>query len=95
MLGKTQIQNMQSIHTSECLMAGYVDLSKEFDNIDHNILLTQLQHFWVTGRVFDWFRTYLTDRKQYVAADAMYLIMKITESGIPKGLNLLPLLTLL
>ena len=61
-----------AIHNSECLLTVYVDLSKAFDTVNQNILLKQLQHFGVRGRVFDWFRTYLTDRKQYVANDGMF-----------------------
>ena len=51
------------IHNSECLMAFYVDMFKVFDTVNHNILLKKLQYAGVRGRVFDWFRTYLTDRK--------------------------------
>ena len=77
--GKSNIENAilefviythDAIHNSECLMA--VDLSKAFDTVSHNILLKKLQHAGVRGRVFDWFRTYLTDRKQYVEVDCKF-----------------------
>ena len=53
-------------------MAVYVELSKAFDTVHHNILLKKLQHFSLRGRVFDWFKTYLNDSKQYVEVGGMF-----------------------
>ena len=33
-----------AINNSECLMAIYLDLSKAFDNVNHNIMFMKLQH---------------------------------------------------
>ena len=56
-----------SIHNSKSSFALNIDLSEAFDTVYHNIMLRKLQHIWVRGRVFDWFKTYLTDREQYDA----------------------------
>ena len=61
-----------SIHNSECLIAVYIDLSKVFDTVNHNIMLKKLQHIGVRGKFFDWIKTYLTDRKEYVAVDGTF-----------------------
>ena len=74
-----------AIHNSECLMAVYADLSKAFDIVNHNILLKKLQHAGVRGRIFDWFRTYQTDRKQYFAVGGMFSTSKVVESESPRG----------
>ena len=45
------------------------DLSKAFDVINHDILLTKMNSFGIRGIVGDWFRSYLSDRRQYVELD--------------------------
>ena len=44
----------------------FVDLQNAFDTIEHNILLTKVGHYGVRGLANDWFKSYLSDRKQFV-----------------------------
>ena len=43
-----------------------LDLQKAFDTVDHNILLAKLANFGIRGIVYNCFKDYLNDRKQYV-----------------------------
>ena len=43
-----------------------LNLSKAFDSIEHGILLRKLQELGVSIQAMEWFRSYLTDRNQWV-----------------------------
>ena len=43
-----------------------VDLQKAFDTVDHQILLAKLNHYGIGGVSNDCFKSYLSNRIQYV-----------------------------
>ena len=45
----------------------FVDLQKAFDTVDHNILLRKLDHYGIRGLSNSWFKSYLSNRKQFVS----------------------------
>ena len=69
---------------------------KAFDTVDHTILLKKLEIYGITGASLAWFRSYLTNRKQYICInnDTKANEQKGT-CGVPQGSVLGPLLFLI
>ena len=44
-----------------------MDLQKAFDTIDYHIPLAKLNHYEIHGVLNDWFKSYLSNRSQYVS----------------------------
>ena len=73
----------------------YVDFKKAFDTVNHNILLDKLAHYGVRGIENNWFKIYLTNRKQHVAVNSETSNNTLIELGVPLGSVLGPLLFLI
>ena len=70
----------------------FVDLQKAFDTVDHNILLNKLNYYGVRGITNDWFKSYLSNRKQYVSINGFESNIATMKFGVPQGSVLGPLL---
>ena len=61
----------------------FIDLQKLFDTVNHNILLSKLEHYGIRGNALSWFRSYLIDRTQFVSiSDKKSCPLDIT-CGVP------------
>ena len=73
----------------------FVDLAKAFDTLDHNILLNKLEYYGVRGITLNWFRSYLSNRCQYVTINNTCSSLRKISHGVPQGSILGPLLFIL
>ena len=62
----------------------FVDLSKAFDTIDHDILLSKPFHYGIRAVPYDWFKSYLTNRQQQVMRQSVLSHVKNINLGVPK-----------
>ena len=56
-----------SLDKKQSTIAVYLDFSKAFDTVNHEILINKLQHNGVRGVMLSWFKSYLSNRKKYVS----------------------------
>ena len=70
-----------------------LDLSAAFDTIDHSALLERLHvHFSISGTVFQWFKSYISNRQQRVHIDGSLSCPQDLHFGVPQGSVLDPFL---
>lgn len=83
-----------SIDKKETTCGIFLDFSKAFDTINHEILLMKLHKYGIRGLALDWFKNYLTNRMQFVKINEATPSHKTITCGIPQGSTLGPLLFL-
>ena len=67
------------------------DLSKAFDKVNHKILFNKMEKY-VSPYIIEWFKNYLTERKQIVIFNENKSFTVPVNSGVPQGSILSPLL---
>ena len=70
----------------------YIDLSKAFDSLRHDILLDKLTHYRITGTANKFMKSYLCNRKQFVQIGDTESKMRPVTTGVPQGSIVGPLL---
>ena len=63
----------------------FIDLQKVFDTVNHDILLSKLNHCGIRGVAFDWFKSYLSDRTQYTSINNERSEIQTIRYGVLQG----------
>ena len=82
----------EALNNKNIAIAVFLDLSKAFDSINHNILLKKLEHYGIRNKELSFFKSYLSDRFQYVCCNDTCSNLLPMSMGVPQGSVLGPLL---
>lgn len=80
------------LDSSPCAMAVFLDLKRAFDTVNHQALLSKLSHFNFSIEAIQWFRSYLSNRKQCVCVSNVKCPYLSCSVGVPQGSIIGPLL---
>ena len=65
-----------AVDKGDSIVGVFLDLSKAFDTVNYDIMLQKLHKYGVRGIPYEWFRSYLNNRRQFV-----YFNGTISEEG--------------
>ncbi|XDV21754.1 hypothetical protein PO909_026778 [Leuciscus waleckii] len=81
-----------SLDSKKSRAALFVDLSKAFDSVDHNLLLQRLRFIGLSEAALNWFENDLSDRTQCVSVENYNSPFLQVTTGVHQGSVLAPLL---
>src|SRR6218665_1965751 len=82
----------EAIDNRKLTIGVFLDLSKAFDTIRHDVIWAKLEYYGVRDLALDWFRSYLADRFQQVSYNNAMPSFAPILYGVPQGSILGPLL---
>ena len=87
---------LRAVDNRCCVVLLLLDLSAAFDTVDYNLLLSRLESkFAIRGKALQWFKSYLSQRSQFVRIDLDKFLSHELNCGLPQGSVLGPVLYLL
>ena len=84
-----------AFNDGKCIIGVFIDFSKAFDTIDHEILLEKLKLFNFNKSAINWIKSFLSSRTQQTQIESVLSQPKIISCGVPQGSILGPTLFLI
>ena len=75
----------EALDQGNCVIGIFIDFSKAFDTVDHNLLLQKMKLYGIQDTANQWFHDYLSNRYQYVTYNIVKSKQEIITCGVPQG----------
>ena len=69
----------------EATVGVFLDLSKAFNTLDHQILFTKLEHYGIRDVALQWIKSYFSCRWQVVQINQTRSSTQTIKCGVPQG----------
>ena len=76
------IECLENKEVGFCIL---LDFAKAFDTVNHEILLAKLEHYGIRGIAYNWFKSYLSNRKQCTEIGNFQSKLDYVKHGVPQG----------
>ena len=77
----------KGIDTGQHIGSVFIDLKKAFDTVDHRILFLceKLMHYGIQDREIGWFKSFLSNRRQFCRVGGVDSEINHVKVGVPQG----------
>lgn len=79
------INRWKKLKKNKKIMAIFLDFKRAFETIDRDILIKKLFVYGIRGNELKWFKSYLTNRKQYTSVNNAESEQIYNNFGVPQG----------
>ena len=74
-----------AIDRHEIAAGVFLDLSKAFDTLDHEILIAKLAHYGILDAALRWIKSYVSCRQQFVQFNVACSTAQTIKCRVPQG----------
>ena len=82
----------EAIANKRSVLSVFLEIEKAYDMVCREALLLKLLQLGITGEIFSFIKSFLTNRSFQVRIDSSYSEVKNLENGVPQGSILSPIL---
>ena len=83
-------QAYKAFNNGNCMLGIFIDFSKAFDTLDHDILINKLVNLKLGTNAIQWIKNYLSNRTQLTKIKTSFSNTKLIACGVPQRFDTWP-----